>query len=635
MLTLLDAPWFGGEPYSSPAAPDRYLSDDAGDLEMPAPHTILLDGHQYAVETREYRHMSRRTLRDSTAIAGEATDSLFDTQGQWMRYRHSWHLGAGQQLDDLGDDQADPFRYLIGENIDPWTNGRLARRVGWEDVSPSFSAGSASGGGAMCSAGQTVVVSDGTETFIDIQPYSSWTTVTGLAGDVQTITTDGVTFYIGTSSGLYTLPAAGTAATSLSAGNVDHVAFAANRLIIGNAHELYEVSAAGTRTLIREHFQTSFRWNGIWSIGSRIYVAGYAGQRSEIYSLTTDETGALLLAAEAAPLETNEVLLGAVAYAGFAMLSTTNGIRFAQVGADGTLTYGPAIVAQRRTAGTFTPSGSVAVGGGFAWAAADIAGRGGLVELNLGTFVDTLQPAHVLVGVDTNFVPGLIVYVGSSSDRRYVLGYDAFENSVKRIGAEGQSEDDTYNGYVRTGIIRFGTVEEKVLVDLELGFDDLPADALVQVQLLDEDGALINPPGADGESTENATSLLFDLQNTVVRGCAIGLELVAYTAGVVPVIRYWRMRGYPVVPPVQEWIVPLIAHETVLVGSGEQIEQAQDPLVIRNRIEALWAGKTPTTYTEGEVDYTVRVEDFEIRPSKWTSDGEYFQSLIFVKLVAV
>ena len=224
MLTLLDAPWFGGETYVWPAAPARYLSDDAGELEMPAPTSILLDGHQYAIETREYRHSSRRTLRDSTAVAGEPSDSLFDAGGAWMRYRHSWHLGGGQALDDLGGEQANPFRFLFGIGVDPWTQGQLTRAPSWQDLPDGFSASDGvESSGAV--ANGWVAIGDGAQVKVAQRPFTAWTNVTGLAGVITSMSSDGVDFYIGTSSNLYRLAAGDTAASVLSAGNVDHVAF--------------------------------------------------------------------------------------------------------------------------------------------------------------------------------------------------------------------------------------------------------------------------------------------------------------------------------------------------------------------------------------------------------------------------
>lgn len=648
MLALLDAPWFGGETYVWPAAPARYLSDDAGELEMPAPTSILLDGHQYAIETREYRHSSRRTLRDSTAVAGEPSDSLFDTQGQWMRYRHSWHLGAGQTLDDLGDDNANPFRFLHARNLNVWQNGELTLRPIYQEIANPLSGGAS---GAVAAAGGFAFLSTADGTWYASPSTWTWNAVSGISAgalDAAAITTDTHDVYIADGNNLYRIVAVGTpgTATVFSAGACDSVAFVANRLLLGDGNELYEVGAGGARTLVKTHFQPYFRWSVMFAVGSRIYVGGTVYNRGELYSLSTDDAGALIVSAEAAPFEPTESLLSAVAYAGFVILGTSLGTRFAQIGADGTLTYGPP-VAPLPIETSLTPvhpygmpPTAITVGGGRAYASGGLVFNPVLAEMNLATFVDTLQPAHTIVG-DFGDSPAhqamsSLTFLEQPSR---VLGYDAVNGITLLYGelltdaeAAVGSEGD-HRGYVQTGLIRFGTIEEKVLVDLEVGFEALPAGCSVSADVLAPNGTEI--VGTGTQATTGATELLVDLENSVARAVMVRITLASDDADLTPTVRYWRMRAYPVAPPVQEWIVPIIAHETVTVGSNEGIQQAQDPLVIRNRIEALWADKTPTTYTEGDVEYTVRLEDFEIRPNKWTSDGKYFESLILVKLVAV
>jgi hypothetical protein len=629
VLITLSEPFFSGTHPGYPTLTTSFLSDNAGDLTVPAPDTILLDGVQYAVDTKQYRHASRRTMRDSTAIAGEPTDSLFDTQGAWARYRHSWHLGMGQFLDDLGDENVTPFRFEYGENVDILTNGEVTIQEGWYECQEFFGASAAS---ASCFsfANNYAIASQGDQTRTCIYgTFTSplWSVVTGMTGATQ-IATDGVDFYLANSSNLYTVASGATTASVLSAGACDTVAFAANRLLVGVGNELFEVQAGGTRVSIREHFQNNFRWNAIFAIGSRIYVGGYAGSRGELYSLTTTEGGSLVLSAEAAPFEPGEYLLNAVAYSGFAVLLTNLGARFSQVGADGTLTYGPRI--SLKNAGAV--QNGLTVGGGLAWfCQVDEDGECVLIEMDLTQFTDTLKPVYVVAAKPiTPFDVTALQYVKvptTGEDPRYILGM-----SGNFIYSYGLSGDERVTGMVRTGLIRFGTVEEKVLVEIEVGFDQLPALTSVTIEVYNDDDTLI---AGGTQSTDGAETLTVALGNTSVRGCYVILKLDSTSSLSTPRVRYWRMRAYPVAPPVQEWIVPLINHEVVMINNGEGQEQAQNPKDVRDNIAALWEAKTPTTYVEGDASYTVRVEDFEIAPAKWTSDGKYFQGIVSVRLVRV
>ena len=68
MLSLLSAPMFTGSELVSPTYPTYPLSDDAGGVTVPAPRTVVLDGYQYAIETKEYKHTSRPTMRNASAV---------------------------------------------------------------------------------------------------------------------------------------------------------------------------------------------------------------------------------------------------------------------------------------------------------------------------------------------------------------------------------------------------------------------------------------------------------------------------------------------------------------------------------------------------------------------------------------
>lgn len=637
MLSLLNRPFFTGQFPAAPTFPTYPLSPYAGVLTVPAPRTVLLDGVQYAVDTKEYRHSSRRTLRDSAAINGEATDSLFDTQGAWARYRHSWHLGGGQRLDDLGDENLSTYRFLTASNFHIWTNGELRYQIGWLDTQ-TFTGGAATIAKIVAANGYVLAATGADTRKAPAGTYESpaWASITGLSGTVTSISTDGTQFFIGTSSGLYTLAATATAASLLSAGNVDTVVFAANRLLVGDANALYEVSSGGTRTVLTTHFQSSFRWSVVFAIGSKIYVGGRAGTRSEIYTLATDQNGVLIRSTEAAPFQTGELLQDAVAYAGFVIILTSLGARFAQVGADGTLTYGPVITPDREVDRPTSFEG-LAVGGGYAWFGC-VLGDGShcLVEMDLSTFTDTLTPAWTKVAVRPSGQVQYqgMTYVGSNTSevtRKSLVGVSRTANRVGTYSLNAMTSTN-YAAVCRTGLIRFGTIEEKVLVELDVGFDPLPSGSSVTAAVYDEEDVLVATGTA---STAGVSELNVGLGNTVTRGCYVVLTFTPADDTELTAIRWWRMRAYPVVPPVQEWILPIIAHENVLMGEGEGAHRRQNPKAIRDAVHALWAAKTPTSYMEGDATYTVRVEDFEIRPSKWSTDGKYFQPLVLARLVAV
>ena len=623
MLVDFNEEFFTGSLSSGPSGGGSIGGSDSGSLTTTIPDTVTLDGWTYAIDTRLYRNASRPTLRDGVVVGGEPSDSLFDAQGSWMRYRHSWHFGQGQKLDDLGDTEASTFRYQHGRNAVPWVLGELT-------VTPevladaAYDTGTGTAAGIARAGGHYVVV-DGLEAFTASAPEGTWTQITGIDGNPVSVSSDGSRFYIATSANLYSMNAGLTAATLLSAGNADHVGFVANRLLIGNAASLFEVNAAGTRTLIEAHFQTLFRWTVILAIGSRIYAGGFAGQRSELRTLTTDSLGALVASAEAAPIEPGELLYNAISTAGFAILLTSRGVRFAQVTADGTLTYGALI-----SVGSTTSRG-IASGGGYAWfqQVSAVTSNPVIVEIDLTQFIAPLTPAYTVIGDDDSTVTyNAMVYGGDSNTKSLIL----HDGPGRRIAAYPPAvRVVAQQAIVRTGLVRFGTVEVKVLVEIEVGFDELPAGSTVTVRVYEDNGGLLT---TGTQTIANSRLLTVSIGTLSVRGCYVELELNESASFDTPTVRYWRMRAYPVPPAVEQWVLPIINHESVTVNDAEGQLMSQTPLTVRDRLVGLWRSKTPVVYREGDRAYTVRIDDFEVQPARWTSDGSYLQGLFVLRLVS-
>ena len=633
MLTLLSTPLFTGSDPVSPTFPSYPLSDDAGGVTVPAPRTVVLDGYQYAIETKEYKHTSRPTMRNASAVNGAADDSLFDLDGAWARYRHSWHLGAGQELDDLGDEDSSPYRYLKSFNFKPWVNGQLKTTVTWEKLTNALSGSMTTGVLEVCH--QWALVSNGPttktapsagQTGTIASADAEWLSVTGLTGNVTAASNDGVQFFIGTTNALYALQSGATAASSLSAGNVDTVAFVANRLLVGNGNILYEVGSTGTRTAIVTHFQASFRWTIIFAIGSKIYVGGYAGDRSELYTLATDSAGALVRSTEAAPFQRGEAIVSAESYAGFVLLGTSYGIRFATVGADGTLTYGPLINPY-----DFSVQGPIVCADGYAYVAGEVSGDSGtystaILMLDLSRFTEPLRPAYAIVHAtgDTDEWYHVLA-ISTNGD---LIGFDQNSEQVAVV----QSNSNAYPAaYIQSGLIRFGTIEPKVLMQIDVGFDELPTGCTLKAAVYDEDWTVI----AFDTAVAGDTELTVGLGNTEVRGCYVELYVEMADSTTEVVVRWWRLRGYPVVPAVQQWLLPIIATEYVTMGAGSGARIRQDPQAMVDRLQALWETKEATTLVIGTKSYAVRVEDFEANVYKWETDGKHFQDLIILRLVAV
>lgn len=578
------------------------------------PFTVGLGGYTYPIDLRTYRMSSQETLRDNAVVASETSDSLFNANGAWARYRYSWHRGADQELGDLRED-ADPFRFSTSVGVDPWTEGRLTL-LNDTTVSKSLT----SSGSQLCVGNGRIYMSDGTALYYSTN-LTSWTTATAPGGTVQSITTDGTDVYVATSTVLvkYANGAPGTpvAFSTAVTGNCTLVAFVANRLLLAKDNVLYEVSSSGTLTTIRTHYQAAFKWTTVFAVGSKIYFGGYAGTRSELYTATVDSSGNLVQAVEAAPLPINELLRTAYAYSGAVLLCTSSGARLATVGSDGTLTYGP----------LFAALGDVrcaAFEGRFAWLGwtNHPSGGRGLARLALDESVATLQPAYASDVYETANTSANVTQVARFANKTIFIvdGQNAYA-TVSTYVTEG---------WLESGQLYYGTVEDKILTTMQATFQPLATGTSVYVAVYNDQGSLIE----DELQTEtNSQRLSFSLTGARVRYVNVRVQL-AGTGAASPTLEFWRLRSYPVPPAVTQWIVPLILHSRVVVGGGMGQEKTFVPLDEVERIKTWYETRETINYQEGQRSYRVRVDAYELQPANWTDDGLFFENTLVVRLVS-
>ena len=586
---------------------------ESGSVIRTEPETVVLDGWTYAIDLKEYRFANADTFRDSVVQGDESSDALFSAKGAWSRYRYSWHQGADQELADL-DADAVPFRFNESRGVNVWEKYDLSLQH-----STTRTLTVTDGNPVMIRSGIYVFVSDGTA-LKRTTDLTTWTTMTAPGGTIQSMTTDGSDLYVATSTGLVKYVGTATTSTAFStavSGDVSLVAFVANRLLIGVANVLSSVGSTGTLTNVSTHFQTGFRWTTAFAIGSRIYVGGFAGVRSELYTLGVDPVGgALFQAQEAAPFPTGELLRTGLSYAGAALLCTSKGARLAQVGADGTLTYGPLIeaVGDVRCA---------AADGRFAhvgWSDFQTSGAG-TARLALDQFVNVLQPAYAS---DVFATPdGTVTGIARLLDRT------AFVLATDGVYVESDTNYES-TGWVSSGRIHFGTVEPKGLLEVEVKFDALNVSESVAVRVTNSAGVQI---GYAEQTVANETTLRLDLDGQPTTWCEVSI-FMSGPGTTTPHVDRWRMRAYPVPPKVMQWIVPIRAHEVVLAADGQGRDLSQNIIDMRDRFVGLWSSREQVTYREGDRAYRVRVEGFEFRPVKWTDDGTYLQGLFLLQLMS-
>lgn len=576
------------------------------------PHTVLLDGRTYAIDLTEYRHSSLQTLREGVVTSAEPSDALFNASGTWSRYRYSWHRGADQEISEL-DDTSDPFRFDRSRGINVWNKNELTLHRGTSMVRSVVSS-------APCLIGfnNLIYASDGA-TLYRSTGFGAWTTMTAPGGTVQAFATDGSDLYVATSTNLVKYVGTGTTPTAYGtpvSGNVSNVAFVGNRLLVGITNTLRSVDAAGVLTTIRSHQQSAFRWTTIFAIGSRIYVGGFAGSRSELYTTTTITGGGLAIAEDAAQFPEGELLRGGVAFAGGAIIYSNKGARLAQTSTDGSLTYGPLISDLGDVQAACAEGQYVFTG----WSLYDGATTAGTARLDLATFVEALQPAYA-----ADLEAGV---VGAVTGIARVNGRLAFVVAGQGVYVESTTAYST-TGYIDSGKILFGTVERKRLSQLIVDFKPLTTGQSVTATIYDEEGDLAF---TNTQSGIGLRQMVLDLDAIDVISCRVRLDLGSGGTDT-PTIVKWVLRAYPVPPSSEQWIVPLIVHSRVTTAEGMGMEMSVDLEDEFTHIQELWQNKTKVLFRVGEYVTRVRIDAFELRPNNWRDDGGWFEAIVVVKLL--
>ena len=584
-----------------------YIGTSTNDTAIP--FTIKIDGRTYPIDVKNYKRSSLTSLRDAVVSTGQVDDSLFNTDGAWWRYRYNWWNGAGQPNMDLGENR-DVNRFESSVGINVWEEGELSLLP-----STSFSDGSFTGSiSLLCPTDSFLYASDGT-TLKRTSNFTSWTNLT-VAGTIRDIATDGINVYVATSTNLYTVNPAGTVTSVVATGH-NRVWFAAGRLFVSVANVLKTYDSFYAATDLDTHFQSSFVYTTVFAVGSKIYAGGYAGARSEIFGFSVSSAGALVKGAEVVSLSINELIQHVTSHAGILIFCTNKGIRMATVGADGSLTYGPLI----DTPGSVTSAQAEGQYVWFNWQSID-ANKTGAGRLDLSNTPRPMQPAFA-TDVYAN-TAGACTAVARFAGRT-VLG-------VPTVGVYVESTTGyVTSGHIVSGQIYYGTVERKSVTDLNATFQPLAAGESVTVKIYDDQASLLN---SAGNSIENNTRINVQLDGEQGDWFEVRLELAGPGTST-PTFDRWRLRAFPIAPPVEQYIIPILLYSKAIVNdsTGQLMSLDTDSELLF--LKEIWETKRPVSYLEGKTSRRVRLEAYEYSPDDWSDNQTGFEGLMVVRLVTL
>ena len=462
-----------GIPYvlSNPAGSTSYTpTGPAYDVAFAALPFFLAasDEQPYRRVTAQYR----KQQIDQTREPGEQT-----LTGWWVRSQSSFHLGAGIKYFEPIQEESLRFQYTESKGIDVWTRGQATLL----NDTASFYTGAAPAQmiGVNDGTNDCIFVTDGTA-LKKITSAGSATTITqaGTASTIYSLTTNGSSYFFINGTKIHKGSVGATPADSeiYDTPSVTRatIRYVKQRLIVAIGPAIYELNANATAstalpTALYTHPNSSWVWSSISEGPQAIYISGYDpnGTSSSVFKIALDPTTANSLGFPT--LETPTVIIDMPngerindfdVYLGtYAILATSLGFRVGVADATGNIQYGPLLF--RDAACT-----AIAFKDSYAYIATLVDGEAGLVRTDLSTTVIAnalyFPWAWDLVAAGTSATASQVAFFGNSDRVAFSTGNNIWAESTTSLVA---------SGYLRTGYIRYNTLETKIYKLLQARVD--------------------------------------------------------------------------------------------------------------------------------------------------------------------
>ena len=242
--------------------------------------------------------------------------------------------------------------------------------------------------------------------------------------------------------------------------------FTKERIVACINNKVFEISttASALPTAVYTHPVDDFTYTSITSSGAAIYVTGYSGSQSNIQKFTLASNGTmptLTSAITAAEMPSGERIFRIFYYLGYMLIGTDKGVRVAAVSDDGSLAYGPLLFESEQPVYDFAARDK------YVWCATNVDGSPGTTRIDLSTQLATLIFPYAW---DTYYYPeteGSRITGRQTTACAFLNGTDrlAFTTNYDTTNGAVYIESDTdlvYQGELRTGFVRYNTLEGKI-----------------------------------------------------------------------------------------------------------------------------------------------------------------------------
>ncbi len=562
-----------------------YTGTSATSAEVPEKYDVAFDGRGFMLDSAP----AWRTIPTLRAQQDdrEAAELSLNPEGLWRRSQSSWELGAGQVMYD--DENSQRQRFRSSKGVDVWTPGRVTLLNDTElldVVSPGADVVQveSTADHVYWADGQTVVRSD----------LTSQIDVTGTpATTITSMVSAGSYVLVGyTGNGVYKI-AAGSGAASQYVTNAvtpSVVGWAKGRIIVcvdGSVYNpitAFTASAAAlpsTATFV--HPDAEFRWVGVAEGTSWIYLGGVSGDKSTIYRTIIRADGTELdVPTMAGRLPAGEILTSMYGYLGVLFLGTTKGFRVAAPNGNGDLVIGSLVDIGAAVYGMEGQHTFVY----FGWSNYDAGSTGlGRIDLSNLTDEDNLVPAYAsdLMASTQGTVYGIACL------------NDTLVFGVNGVGAYKQATTLVESGEIRTGILRYGITEEKVVTGARAS---VTGSGIATLEL-SVDGGTFASIGVDGAQERGID---YEVRTTLTR---VGAES--------PTLASMTLYSYPAPKGTMFIDLAVIINEQVQTAQG--IEQHMDIERTLDFIRDRWLTKVLVTLQVGAQTFQATLEQWKFDAS--------------------
>lgn len=596
---------------------------------VPSIFPIAIDGLPYNLDFNNpsggnfYRRDSVALLRTQADSARTAGESSVSPEIFWRRSFDSWHQGAGQTHADR--ETSSPYRFRSSKGMDVWTKGELKalNDVVAQNTFPGDPAPAPNENIGLAVAGSRLYAFNATKTYFTSETDTSWawTEVTDTPANAPAgIASDGKNVWIAHTDAIWKTDTSSTAATTFAnppAGTWTGIWFNKGKLFASTSDgKVHTISGAGIVTNVIDRSTLGFTWTASTGVGGYHYFAGYNGDKSTIFKVTlTAEGTALAAGIVAGELPDDEKVLHLDAYLGYLIIGTNKGVRFANTDANGYITIGGLIETGQPVYCSEGQDRFV----WFGWGNYDDVSSG-LGRMDLAEFTATLTPAYasdLMAGKPELSLEAITptAAVPIIGDVMSVVTYDNKRVfAVKEKGVFTEIAAKVPQATLSTGLISHGIIDNKYAAFLDARLEPLGAGNVLKLAHSADSGTFSTSGSiTTTDATYSEEFFIGESGRNFEARVTFGDIVPETLVGADVTCTGFMIRSYPAPKRVSKFSVPVMLFDSINVADRDW---AGDPGADFQFLSNLHKRQLPFSYQEGEVSYTVVMDDYQWLPEK-------------------